>query len=170
MKNSAALAILCIFLATTHNSVAAEPELLGRWSFGPVYAIVEQNDHIFFSSGGVIRIAAVDGENGKWEELAPVPAAGVARGLSIEGDFLYVADEGGGIRIIDVSTPAESAVVGSCSRPEKNKSVCVRGDYAYVAAGWGGLGVIDVSDRTAPKFVTQSNTTGLARDVQHLGV
>ena len=85
MKNTAALVILCISLVTTHNSFTAAPELLGRWSFGPVYAIVEQDGHIFFSSGGVIRIAAVDEENGKWIELAPVPAAGVARGLSIEG-------------------------------------------------------------------------------------
>ena len=60
MKNTAALAILCISLVTTHNSFTAEPELLGRWSFGPVYAVVEQNGHIFFSSGGVIRIVAVD--------------------------------------------------------------------------------------------------------------
>jgi hypothetical protein len=75
---------------------------------------------------------------------------GIVRELFAKAPYLYVADQGGGLRIIDISEPLEPKEIGYSEMARHSRDVVVLGDYAYVAAGWPGLAILDVSDPTAP--------------------
>ncbi|MBI2955312.1 MAG: hypothetical protein HYY30_13440 [Chloroflexi bacterium] len=60
--------------------------------------------------------------------------------------YAYVADSGGGLRIINIANPVSPAEVGFFVTPNYAGAVAVSGSYAFVLNGWyGGLSVIDVS-------------------------
>ena len=57
---------------------------------------------------------------------------GQARNVEIVGDYAYVADNGGGLQIIDVSTPSTSHLEGYYQTPGHAYSVDVVNGLAYV--------------------------------------
>jgi hypothetical protein len=81
--------------------------------------------------------------------------------VTVAGDYAYMPDCKGGLRVIDVSDPAAPHQVGSLEPPEvqtprrwaRVAGLAVAGDYAYVTDYWRGLRVVDISDPTAPKDV-----------------
>jgi hypothetical protein len=73
--------------------------------------------------------------------------------VAVSGSYAYVAcakyfPDGGGLAVIDISTPSAPAEVGFIDTPSFAYGVAVSGGYAYVAGG--GLHVIDVSTPSAP--------------------
>ena len=80
--------------------------VLGRWHGGPVYASAVAEGHVFFGTGGAIRVLKIT-EGNTWQEIASVATSGVVRGLQVAGRYLYVADGTGALRIIDVSIPGK---------------------------------------------------------------
>jgi PKD repeat protein len=73
--------------------------------------------------------------------------------LLLSGNRLYVADNAGGLQILDVSDPLSVSKVGSASLPQPAKGVSVSGNYAYVTADTAGLFVFDISDPAHPAQV-----------------
>jgi hypothetical protein len=73
-------------------------------------------------------------------------------GFTIAGDHAYVADQGVGLQVTDISDPANLSIVGTCNLtvPSTHSRVAVSGDYAYVGDGPSGLRVVDISDPTNP--------------------
>jgi hypothetical protein len=67
--------------------------------------------------------------------------------------YAYVAAQGAGLRIVDVSNPAAPHEVGFYETPSDAIGVAVANGYAYVAAFEAGLRVIDISQPAAPKEV-----------------
>ena len=90
---------------------------------------------------------------------------GFARGVTPYGQYLFVADDHKGLRIIDVADPANLNEVGYVDTPGQARRVAVAGDYAYVADGEGGLRVIDISLPSDPVEVGFLNTDGNAADL-----
>ncbi|MBK9137541.1 MAG: hypothetical protein IPM17_02060 [Verrucomicrobia bacterium] len=90
---------------------------------------------------------------------------GWANGVAVSGHYAYVADEGTGLQVIDVSDPAHPVRVGGYDTPGYARGVAVSGHYAYVADGWVGLQVIDVSDPAHPVRVGGYDTPGYAWSV-----
>ena len=88
-------------------------------------------------------------------EVAFVDTPGYAVGVTIAGQYAYVADESS-LRIIDVSDPANAFEVGAADTPGYAKSVAVVGKTAYVGQIFcanecsAGLLIMDVSDPTQP--------------------
>jgi hypothetical protein len=60
---------------------------------------------------------------------------GLAEGVYVSGNYAYVADGGAGLRVIDVSNPANPREVGFFDTPGFAEDVYVSGNYAYVAMG-----------------------------------
>lgn len=92
-----------------------------------------------------------------------------ARGLYVAGDYAYVADGLGGLRIFDIHTATTPIPVGFYQTDGLAQNVKVAGNYAYVAKmavlngtnyEGGGLDIIDISDPTAPFFVGNLPVTG----------
>jgi len=112
--------------------------LKGRWHYGPVFASAVAGDHVYFGTGGAIRVLRIH-EDRSWKEVASIAIAGVVRGLFAAEPFLYVADEGGAFRILDISAPEQPKEIGRCAVPKGSRAVTVSGRYAYVAAARSGL-------------------------------
>ena len=83
-------------------------------------------------------------------------------GVTLFGNYAYVADGSNGLQVIDVSDPVAPAIVGSVDTPNGANDVTIFGGYAYVAAYTSGLQVIDVSDPVAPAIVGSVDTPGYA--------
>ena len=74
------------------------------------------------------------------------------------GGCAYVADNGNGPCVIDVSTPSTPAVVGFLDTLGLTLGVAVSDRYAYLANGERGLRVMDVSTPSTPVEVGLSST------------
>jgi len=72
-----------------------------------------------------------------------------AYGVAVRGDLAYVAAGSPGLAVVDVSDPANPAVLGSLGGFSA-VTVDVAADIAAVACGNAGLLVVDVSDPAAP--------------------
>ncbi len=81
--------------------------------------------------------------------------------LDASGNYLYAAATDQGMRVLDISDPANLVEAGYFLAP-KVFDVCVQGNYAYLAsADWdGGFVTVDISDPTNPVFVSTYNEGG----------
>jgi len=73
----------------------------------------------------------------------------VVRDLYVSGGYTYIADEKGGLCIMDVSNPASPEVVGYCDT-DRATGVYVVDPLAFVADGDAGLRLIDISNPAYP--------------------
>ncbi len=85
--------------------------------------------------------------------------------VALEGDYAYVAEWADGLRIIDISNPANPFSVCSYATPDLVRSVTLSGSYAYVAANNSGVRIIDISNPTDPQEVGFYDTPGNAYSV-----
>jgi hypothetical protein len=75
---------------------------------------------------------------------------GSAHGVTISGNYAYIADETSGLAIIDISDPTNPGTPVYKATSYKAKSVAVSGNYAYVIDQSSGLAIIDISDKANP--------------------
>ena len=166
------LTALCLsHPAVTRGTLAAEgassPALqqTGRWDRGPVYASAVSGDHVFFGSGGAIRVLKTEGTKSKWTKIASIRPAGIVRDLFVSGHHLYVADDSGALIIIDITNPKTLTEVGRVKLREYVRAVVVQGHYAYLAAQWAGMIIVDISNPARPKISSSHKTGGIVQDV-----
>ncbi len=89
--------------------------------------------------------------NAAIEEIGALDTPGTASDVAIAGELAFIADSESGIRIIDISTPAEPDEIGVLDTDGAAYAVAVAGELAFVADGFGGLRIIDVSDPAHPR-------------------
>src|SRR5262245_50330466 len=75
--------------------------------------------------------------------VTSAPAPSVAHDVARQGDFFYVATDGG-VTVVDISVPDAPVTRGSLTTSTGTTGVKVRGQYAYMAGRTAGLRVIDV--------------------------
>ena len=73
-----------------------------------------------------------------------------AIGVDISGNVAVTADRDDGMRIYDITDPADFSLVGQFPVDNRAYGVVMNGDLAYLAAGYDGTYVIDVSDPATP--------------------
>jgi hypothetical protein len=88
---------------------------------------------------------------------------GTTRDVFVQGDYAYLADWDGDLKIVDVSDPANPELTAYCDIGYPCYSIQVSGDYAYV--GSIGIIVIDISDPMASKIIAACSTGGLTYDL-----
>jgi hypothetical protein len=81
------------------------------------------------------------------------------------GNYIYLADGGGGLRIINISNPSVPAQTGFYNASSDSIGVAISGNFVYVADGGAGLRIFNVSNPAAPIIVGAIITTGYASDV-----
>jgi len=93
-----------------------------------------------------------------------------AQGVTVVGNYAYVADGSSGLKIIDVSNKTGPILVGSTATGKRGyaQDVTVVGNYAYVSDQAGGLKIIDVSNKASPILI-RSAVTSNARGVSVVG-
>ncbi len=71
-------------------------------------------------------------------------------GVYVSDNYAYVADQEYGLRIINVSDPANPYLVSTFDTPGEARHVQVVNNFAYIADGFYGLRIIDVSNPNTP--------------------
>ncbi len=94
---------------------------------------------------------------------------GVAQGVAVSGDYAYVADGLSGLRVVDISDPANPVSAGVHAVSDFAYDVAIAGDYAYVADRFSGLRVVDISDPTNPTLAGTFATPDLSLEVAVAG-
>lgn len=87
-----------------------------------------------------------------------------ARGLAIKDDFVFLCNDAGGFRVINVgnkAAPVEIAryvntVIENTAASAYN-NVVINGDYAYIAVDYCGIEVLNIADPAQPAFVSLYN-------------
>jgi len=97
------------------------------------------------------------------EGIADTPDTAWA--LAQAGSLVCVADNDGGLRLIDVTDPAHPTPLGFVDTPGKARGVAVAGHLAFVADGPAGLQVVDIADPDAPELLGTLDTPDWARAV-----
>ena len=90
-----------------------------------------------------------------------------AYGVSVSGNYAYVADWYNGLVIFDVSNPSSPTLVKSYKNVLPT-SVSVIGNYAYVANGTG-IYIVDIENPSSAILIGSYKTAGEANDVSVSG-
>jgi hypothetical protein len=91
------------------------------------------------------------------------------RDLALEGDHIYCAAAGRGLRIINVSTPHSPILLGTFNTDWQVRTVGVSGDVAYITDLTNGLDsiffTVDITEPTQPVSLGSTTISGNVRDV-----
>src|SRR3990172_2867887 len=125
---------------------------------GTTYTVAVQGNYAYFGVGP--RLVILDIGNPASPALVGQTGVlpGAVRDVALAGNYAYLADYYGGLRIIDISNPAAPSETGFYGTPGEAWGVAVAGSYAYIAAGDSGLRIIDVSNPAAPRQTGVFNT------------
>lgn len=85
--------------------------------------------------------------------------------VAIAGNYLYLAVRADGLRIYNISNPANPVNVGHANDGAQALDVAVQGSFAYVANSTDGLRIYNVSNPSNPINVGHTNNGGLAYSV-----
>lgn len=88
------------------------------------------------------------------QEIGSLDTPGAAFDLVLDGDYAYIADSTGGLRIIDISDPAIPVEVGAYDTPGRAYGIDKVGSVIYLANNNHGLWLFDVSDVTNPTLIS----------------
>jgi hypothetical protein len=139
--------------------------LIKHLAAGETRGIAVVGEVLYRSNGGYFEALDVS------DPAAPVLLSrilaeqSVVQDVQVVGDLAYVVSarsnfpDGAGLRIVDVSDPANLTVIGE-ALGQTAFGVAVSGDYAYVGAATAGFSVYDVSDSAAPTRVTTLPVSG----------
>lgn len=99
----------------------------------------------------------------RFRELGSLTEGGAPRQVAVLGDVAYLADNRGGLRIVDVSDPREPVEVAAYDPQGSTagQGVAVVGELVFLADGLG-LRVLEVADAGAPEEVGFLHTPGFA--------
>jgi hypothetical protein len=85
--------------------------------------------------------------------------------VAISSHYAFLANGGDGLRIYDVSNPANPICIGHTNdaKPANALGIAVSGDYAYLATGDDGMRIYDVSDPTRPTCASHTPQIAMAQ-------
>lgn len=77
----------------------------------------------------------------------------------IENNYAYIAEGMAGMRIVDITDPANPELVGTFVVPiSPCNRVKIQGNYAYLAENYPGFQIVDITDPTNPVSIGSYNT------------
>ncbi|MEW5878748.1 MAG: hypothetical protein AB1751_11865 [Acidobacteriota bacterium] len=151
------------------TTIAMMPEvgcgaLVGRWGFGPAYAVVVSGNLAYLGSGtNLVILDLTDPRSPR--PLASLDVGSFVFGLAVSGAYVFVAAGQVGLRIVDASDPTAPRTVTSFQTGGRAWRVSVSGKRAYVVGGDPYVRIIDVSNPSAPSEVGAIVTPGKAEGV-----
>jgi hypothetical protein len=74
-------------------------------------------------------------------QMGVIRVGGYCYNAAVAGNYVYVAAEGAGLQVVNVSNPGSPTIAGFYDGPDLTSWVAVNGGYAYVSEFAGGLTV-----------------------------
>ncbi|MEM6290430.1 MAG: hypothetical protein AAGA54_04165, partial [Myxococcota bacterium] len=112
--------------------------------------IVYRDGHLYVAThAGGLRTYTVDAEH-------QLTLASVTNGfdnatkIAVGQGVLYVADQGGGVKVVGLADPANPEVIGTLPTTAIARDVAVRGEHLAVSMGGGGIDLFTVGDPLDP--------------------
>lgn len=133
----------------------------------PPYNIKIKDNKAYLSAGHLIIIDISNPKNPR--EINRIDPGGNVRSVSIEQNYIAIASNTQGLKLIDISSICNPKNLGSFKIPEdvgKAADVQVRDNIAYIAYEDYGLFVIDLSDPNNLKQIGFYDTPNSARNLQ----
>jgi hypothetical protein len=116
----------------------------------------------YLANGGVQLVDVCQApSSGAAAVVAEVETGGNAEAVAVSGGRAYVGGNAG-LAVVDVSDPANPAVLGSASAPGNALGVAVAGGVAYVADAGEDVQAVDITDPAAPAIIGSFKTAGSA--------
>ncbi len=135
--------------------------------FGQVAgSLALQGDKLYIGTyGGGVQIASIGANGASLNMLGSFPSLGQVEDVAVSENELFVNEGLAGIQVLDVSNPAQIALIQTLQTPGYAWSAEVNGNYLYVSDGNGGLLIYakagTPSSSVASPTVTGWQTTGL---------
>jgi|GEM_PF-1796671 len=99
--------------------------------------------------------------------LSSYDTPGYAREICYDNDLLYVSDDFGGLRIIDISAPSTPVEIGAFNAPSRYEGghieMNTRNNYLYYPMG--DLYMLDISDTAMPKTAKWGKALGTSNAI-----
>jgi hypothetical protein len=133
------------------------------------WAVAVQGDYAYVGEGPRLTVLNISNPGFPQVVGKTAPLPDIVAGVAVVGSYACIADDYGGLRVVDVSDPARLTQVGFYDTPGQARDVALVGTYAYVADGTSGLRVVDVSDPAHPSEVGFYSTQGTASGVAVAG-
>jgi hypothetical protein len=152
-------------------------ELVGQVSGKSTNAVAFQGNYAYIGEGATLKIFDISNPASPTVvgTSAAMPDVYIFQ-IVVKGNYAYVANARGGLRILDVSNPQHPFEVGvyNTNQPDDSMDwtlwgVDVRDNYAYVADMASGLRVLDVSNPAKPTEIGFYDTPSLAHAVKLKG-
>ncbi len=118
-------------------------------------AVAYQSSSYSIGGAGLIFVDASD-PNNPYFNIAPVyRRQSIISDITIGGNTAYIVSGSDGLRLLDISSPADPQELGCYDTPGNCRSIVTAGNYAYTEHYSAGLRVIDIADPSNP-FETTS--------------
>lgn len=99
-----------------------------------------------------------------------LPLTGNPFTIKINGPYLYIACESGGMRIINISNPSTPSEIGQYLPSNSVYDLDISGNYAYLALQNGGIDVVDITNPATPQFFNNYNSFDNPNTVNRIGI
>lgn len=110
-----------------------------------------QGDYAYVGCDDDIKMVDISGPGCALDSVAVGgDDANDIQGLRVQGDYLYIADEGGDLKVFNISNPAAISLVGSGDTANNAKEIDVDGRYTYVGLAYAHVEVWDVINPGSP--------------------
>jgi hypothetical protein len=132
---------------------------------GSSYAVDVQGNFAYLGVGP--RIYVLDTSNPSAPKFMGQSGVmpGVVRSVIASGNYVYVADGKGYLRVIDVSDPTQPTEVASLVEYSYAQGLALDGTTLYIADNAFGMRVVDVSDPLNPRKIGEVKIPGAASSV-----
>lgn len=128
------------------------------------YSVEAANQRIYFGSGNRLVVADVSDPT-QPRTLGSETLPYLVRDVKVDGNHLYVANDAGGLRVLERIGSVEMEEVAAVAFDDRVDAVDLQNGYTYVAARSDGLHVLDASDPDAPRKVGHHQTEEQAAGV-----
>jgi len=137
--------VLCVLWNATASSRGFCPSTVGRWSYGPSYAVASAVGKVFFGSGATLMVAEIENDS-EVEIIAELALPNIVMDLEIRDGIAAIAAQDSGLILVDVSHPGAPVLIGRLDTGSVTQRVALAGDLALIADSKTGLRIIDISD------------------------
>jgi len=150
----------------------AELTPVGYWNENvqPVSRFTLNDIYAYVVSGNVITVLDVS------DPTAPQMIGelnsdqiGIVVALLYADNYLYVVDQGFGIRVINVSDPTNPAEVGQCERGGLIEGIAMSGNLLIVSEGEGNISLFDITQPTSPRLANTVDVRSNGLDLAVVG-
>ncbi len=82
-------------------------------------------------------------------EVGDYDTPGYAKGISLNGDYAYIADRWGGLRVVDINDPLDPYEIGYYVTSGSAIDIAISDDGLIYVADWSNLGIYRFADPNA---------------------